>query len=176
MSLTPDTRLGPYEVTAQIGAGGMGEVYKARDTRLERTVAIKVLPAALAADPQFRERFDREARAISTCGGDGTLMGVGAPDVARTRRGEYICEYIMPTTVHIPVALLEAVDRRARALKLSRNRLVVRALEREVMEPSGWSPEFLDRLRNVDVATAEAVDELMATVRAGRRSKRPREL
>ena len=111
-----------------------------------------------------------------TCAGDGTLMGVGAPHVARTRRGEYICEYIMPTTVHIPVALLEAVDRRARALKLSRNRLVVRALEREVMEPSGWSPEFLDRLRNVDVATAEAVDELMATVRAGRRSKRPREL
>jgi Tol biopolymer transport system component len=63
--LTPGTRLGPYEVTAQIGAGGMGEVYKARDTRLERAVALKVLPEALAADRQFRERFDREARAIS---------------------------------------------------------------------------------------------------------------
>ena len=65
MALTPGTRLGVYEVTAQIGAGGMGEVYKGRDTRLDRTVAIKVLPEALAADPQFRERFDREARTIS---------------------------------------------------------------------------------------------------------------
>jgi len=65
LSLSSGARLGPYEVTAQIGAGGMGEVYKARDTRLDRTVAIKILPETLAADPQFRERFDREARAIS---------------------------------------------------------------------------------------------------------------
>ena len=65
MSLTPGTRLGPYEVVAALGAGGMGEVYKARDTRLDRTVAIKVLPSALAGDSQFRERFEREARAIS---------------------------------------------------------------------------------------------------------------
>jgi len=63
--LTPGTRLGPYEVLAAVGAGGMGEVFKARDTRLDRFVAIKILPAALAADPEFRERFDREARAIS---------------------------------------------------------------------------------------------------------------
>jgi serine/threonine-protein kinase len=65
VSLAPGTRLGPHEILSAVGAGGMGEVYKARDTRLDRTVAIKVLPAALAADPQFRERFDREARAIS---------------------------------------------------------------------------------------------------------------
>ena len=65
VALPPGTRLGPYEILAPLGAGGMGEVYKARDTRLDRTVAIKVLPAALAADPQFRERFEREARAIS---------------------------------------------------------------------------------------------------------------
>jgi predicted Ser/Thr protein kinase len=57
--------LGPYRIDRLIGAGGMGEVYKARDTRLDRTVAIKILPETLAADPQFRERFDREARAIS---------------------------------------------------------------------------------------------------------------
>jgi serine/threonine protein kinase len=65
MALATGTRLGPYEVVAPLGAGGMGEVYKARDTRLDRTVAVKILPPGLAADPQFRERFDREARAIS---------------------------------------------------------------------------------------------------------------
>jgi serine/threonine protein kinase/Tol biopolymer transport system component len=65
VALTPGTRLGVYEVIEQIGAGGMGEVYKARDTRLDRVVAVKTLPALLAGDPQFRERFDREARAIS---------------------------------------------------------------------------------------------------------------
>jgi serine/threonine-protein kinase len=65
-SLTPGTRLGPYEVLVAIGAGGMGEVYKARDTRLDRIVAIKVLANGLAADPQSRERFEREAKAISS--------------------------------------------------------------------------------------------------------------
>src|SRR5207245_8786703 len=66
MSLPPGTRRGPYEIVAPLGAGGMGEVYRARDTRLDRIVAIKVLPEALAADPQLRDRFDREARAISS--------------------------------------------------------------------------------------------------------------
>jgi Tol biopolymer transport system component len=65
MSLTSGSRLGPYEVLGPLGSGGMGEVYRGRDTRLDRTVAIKILPEALAADPQFLERFDREARAIS---------------------------------------------------------------------------------------------------------------
>ena len=65
MSLSAGARLGAYEMLSLLGAGGMGQVYKARDTRLDRTVAIKVLPDTLAADPQFRERFDREARAIS---------------------------------------------------------------------------------------------------------------
>src|SRR6266853_6734950 len=65
MALSAGTRLGPYEILSALGSGGMCEVYKARDTRLDRTVAIKILPDTLAADPQFRERFDREARTIS---------------------------------------------------------------------------------------------------------------
>ena len=65
VALSPGVRLGPYEIVAAIGAGGMGEVYRARDTRLDRTVALKILSDTLAADPQFRERFEREARAIS---------------------------------------------------------------------------------------------------------------
>src|SRR5215831_9154616 len=66
MSLVPGTQLGPYEITAPLGAGGMGEVYRARDNRLGRDVAIKVLPAHLCSDPVRRQRFEREARTIST--------------------------------------------------------------------------------------------------------------
>src|ERR1700751_5387748 len=65
MSLSPGTRLGPYEILSPLGAGGMGEVYRATDTRLNRTVAIKILPKHLSEKPEARERFEREARAIS---------------------------------------------------------------------------------------------------------------
>jgi eukaryotic-like serine/threonine-protein kinase len=65
MLFSEGTRLGPYEITAPLGAGGMGEVYKAHDTRLDRTVAIKVLPSALVGDARARQRFAREARAIA---------------------------------------------------------------------------------------------------------------
>jgi Tol biopolymer transport system component len=65
MTLVAGSRLGPYEILAPLGAGGMGEVYKARDTRLERTVAIKVLPQHLSSSPDVRQRFEREAKTIS---------------------------------------------------------------------------------------------------------------
>jgi len=65
MTAASGTRLGPYEITAALGAGGMGEVYRARDTRLERTVAIKILPAHLSSDPVRKLRFEREAKTIS---------------------------------------------------------------------------------------------------------------
>src|ERR1700693_5384755 len=65
MTLTAGTRLGPHEILSLIGAGGMGEVYRARDTRLDRIVAIKVLPAHLADNAELRERFEREARTIA---------------------------------------------------------------------------------------------------------------
>lgn len=66
MALTCGTRLGPYEIQSPLGTGGMGEVYRARDTRLDRAVAIKILPSHLSDNPEARQRFDREARAISS--------------------------------------------------------------------------------------------------------------
>jgi eukaryotic-like serine/threonine-protein kinase len=66
MPLSVGTRLGPYEILAPLGAGGMGEVYRARDERLERTVAIKILPEHRSSDAHLRERFEREAKAISS--------------------------------------------------------------------------------------------------------------
>src|SRR5215471_1868277 len=65
MALVAGTRLGPYEIVSPLGAGGMGEVYKANDTRLGRDVAIKVLPQHLSSTPELKARFEREARSVS---------------------------------------------------------------------------------------------------------------
>jgi Tol biopolymer transport system component len=82
MSLTSGTKLGPYEIQSALGAGGMGEVYRARDTRLDRTVAIKILPAHLSDNAEAKQRFDREARAISSLNHPNicTLYDVGHQD------------------------------------------------------------------------------------------------
>jgi serine/threonine protein kinase len=66
MAISAGARLGPYEIVGPLGAGGMGEVYRARDTRLARTIAIKVLPSHLSLSPELKERFEREARAIAS--------------------------------------------------------------------------------------------------------------
>ena len=95
------------------------------------------------------------------------------PAAARMRSCDIFMTIFMPTTVHVPPALLKSVDRRAKALGLSRNRMIVRALEQAVSDRSRWAPEFLQRLRAVDRATAEAVEELINDVKRGRRSKRP---
>src|SRR5215472_6673502 len=65
MPLASGAKLGPYEIVSLLGAGGMGEVYRARDTRLDRTVAIKVLNSTIACSPELKQRFEREARIIS---------------------------------------------------------------------------------------------------------------
>ena len=85
MSLEPGPSFGPYEITAPIGAGGTGVVYKAKDTRLDRTVAIKVLPEHLSRDPERRERFEREPRAVSSLNHPNicTLHDVGQHDGIR---------------------------------------------------------------------------------------------
>jgi serine/threonine protein kinase len=100
--LSKGTKLGPYEIIAPIGAGGMGEVYSARDTRLDREVAIKVLPSHLSSDPALRERFDREARAISKLNHPNvcTLYDVGHQDgidfiVMEYLEGETLADALM---------------------------------------------------------------------------------
>jgi serine/threonine protein kinase len=93
MTLVSGSRLGPYELQSPLGTGGMGEVYKARDTRLDRTVAIKVLAASLAADPRFRERFDREARTMAARLSSVALPGLQLDDVVT----------IASPTLHLPV-------------------------------------------------------------------------
>lgn len=79
----------------------------------------------------------------------------------------------MPTSVHLPKPLLEAVDRRAKALRMSRNRLIVRALERELANSSEWSSGFFEQLARTDDATREAVDGLLDQIRQRRSSKEP---
>jgi serine/threonine protein kinase/Tol biopolymer transport system component len=82
MTLTSGTKIGPYEIQSPLGAGGMGEVYRARDTRLDRTVAVKILPEHLSDNPEAKQRFDREARAISSLNHPNicTLYDVGHQD------------------------------------------------------------------------------------------------
>ena len=115
--LTPSTKLGPYEIISQIGAGGMGEVYKARDTRLDRVVAIKVLPAHLADRPDLRERFEREARTIAglnhphIC----TLYDIGHQDgidflVMEYLEGETLAMRLMKGALPVEQAVQYAIE------------------------------------------------------------------
>src|SRR6202163_2030767 len=92
MAILPGKRLGPYEILSNIGAGGMGEVYRATDTRLDRIVAIKVLPPHLADSSELRERFEREARAISSLSHPHicTLYDVGHQDGTNYLVMEYL--------------------------------------------------------------------------------------
>jgi Tol biopolymer transport system component len=124
MALAPGARLGPYEVLAPAGAGGMGEVYKARDTRLDRTVALKVLPSHLASNVVSRERFEREARAISHLNHPNicTLHDVGSADgvgflVMEYLDGETLMQRLsrgpipLAHTLQIAAPIAEALDR-----------------------------------------------------------------
>jgi serine/threonine protein kinase/Tol biopolymer transport system component len=102
MTLGAGAKLGPYEIQSPVGAGGMGEVYRARDTRLDRTVAIKILPAHLSSNPEAKQRFEREARAISSLNHPNicTLYDVGHQDgidylVMEFLEGETLADRLM---------------------------------------------------------------------------------
>jgi serine/threonine protein kinase len=92
MPLTSGTRLGVYEVLSAIGAGGMGEVYKARDTRLNRDVAVKVLPNVVAADPERLARFEREAQLLAALNHPNIAQVYGLEDsIPSTAQGQAPC-------------------------------------------------------------------------------------
>src|SRR5690348_288427 len=107
MPLKPDDKLGPYEVVVSIGKGGMGEVYRARDTKLDRDVAIKILPSALARDPDRLARFEREAK---------VLASLNHPNIAtihcleESPEGKAIAmELVEGSTLKAPLALSDAL-------------------------------------------------------------------
>jgi len=112
MSLVPGTRIGPYEITGAIGAGGMGEVYRARDTKLNRDVAIKVLPEAFAADPERLARFSREAHALAALNHPNiaTIYGIEEQDDTRALVMELVSgEDLAEVVSRGPVPLAEAL-------------------------------------------------------------------
>jgi serine/threonine-protein kinase len=104
MTLAAGTRLGPYEILAPIGAGGMGEVYRARDTKLDRDVAIKVLPAALAQDPERLARFEREAKVLASLNHPNIAQIYGIEDRA------LVMELVEGQTLHGPLPLETALS------------------------------------------------------------------
>ena len=104
MSLSVGTRLGPYEILAPIGAGGMGEVYRARDTKLDRDVAIKVLPAALAQDPERLARFEREAKVLASLNHPNIAQIYGIEDRA------LVMELVDGQTLQGPIPLDTALN------------------------------------------------------------------
>src|SRR5262245_39241000 len=124
MALAEGTQLGPYKILSPIGAGGMGEVYKASDTRLDRVVAIKVLPPHWAQDPEMRQRFGREAQAIAGLNHPNicTLHDVGQQDsthylVMEFLEGETLAARLehgalpMDEALKVAVAIADALDK-----------------------------------------------------------------
>src|ERR1039458_3460300 len=117
MPLSAGTKLGPYEIISAIGAGGMGEVYKARDTRLERVVAIKVLPTHLAGRSELRERFEREAKTIASLNHPHicTLFDTGHQDdidflVMEYIEGETLAQRLVKGPLPIQLVLQFAIE------------------------------------------------------------------
>src|SRR5215467_1536233 len=117
MPLASGTKLGPYEIQSPLGAGGMGEVYRAKDTRLERTVAIKILPAHLSCDPILKQRFEREAKTISNLNHPHicTLHDVGHQDdtdflVMEYLEGETLAQRLSRGAIALPELLKISID------------------------------------------------------------------
>ena len=131
MALAPGTKLGPYELVSLIGAGGMGEVYRARDPRLGRDVAVKILPASFAADPDRLRRFEQEARAIAALNHPNIL---GVHDIGQHDGTRFmVCELLEGESLHAVLSRGSLSHRRA--------------IDSPFRSPAVWRPRTARTLR-----------------------------
>ena len=150
MPLVAGTRLGPYEIVAPLGAGGMGEVYRARDTRLGREIALKVLPDDVAADPARRQRFEQEARAVSALNHPNILS---IYDVGSENGVVYMVSELVEGESAVDEAKLIAIrEGKAAVHPVHLEAAFARLRPSVTVESLGWSREFI-RAHNVRLST-----------------------
>src|SRR5215831_15564714 len=180
MQVVRGMRLGPYEIVSAIGAGGMGEVYKARDTRLDRTVAVKVIPERAASDPLVRQRFEREARAVSSLNHPNicSLFDIGHQDgvdylVMEYLEGETLASRLRKGPLPLHEALQAAIDI-AGALEAAHSRGIVhRDLKPSNVILTASGPKVLDfglakiQQESVTVASGGSVQQTVTTPLTG---------
>jgi eukaryotic-like serine/threonine-protein kinase len=178
MALTPGSKLGPYEIQSSLGAGGMGEVYRARDTRLDRTVAIKILPAHLSDDPEAKQRFDREARTISSLNHPNicTLHDVGHHEgidylVMEYLEGETLADRLRKGPLPVEQVLKYGIELCEGLEKAHRSGVVHRDLKPGNIMLTKTGAKLMDfGLAKVSVASPAATSGLTATLTTPARS------
>ncbi len=166
MPLSPGTTLGPYQIDAPLGAGGMGEVYKATDTRLDRTVAIKVLPEHVANDPDLKQRFEREAKTVAALNHPHicTLHDIGSQDgvdflVMEYLDGQTLAQRLEKGALPLDQALQVAIEIADALDKAHRQGIVHRDLKpANIMLTNVVRPSLRVRLRR-EQAKGKAIDK-----------------
>src|ERR1022692_1128292 len=159
MPLSAGDRLGPYEIVAPLGAGGMGEVYRARDTKLNRDVAIKVLPEALARDTQYMARFEREAQ---------MLAALNHPNIATVygiEQGALVMELVEGADLHGPLSLEEAIAI-ARQLAAGLEAAHERGIVHRDLKPANIMLTASGVVKILDFGLAKAASESVASASA----------
>lgn len=172
MALAPGTKLGPYEIQSPLGAGGMGEVYRAKDTRLDRTVAIKILPSHLSENPDAKQRFDREARTISSLNHPNicTLYDVGHQDgtdflVMEFLEGETLADRLRKGAMPITQLLKSAIEISDGLDRAHRSGVVHRDLKPgNIMLTKGGAKLMDFGLAKASLASANAASSLSMTL------------
>ena len=171
MALEASTKLGPYEIPSPLGAGGMGEVYKAKDTRLDRTVAIKVLPSHLSDNARLKERFEREARAVSSLNHSHicTLFDIGSENgvdfmVMEHIEGETLADRLKKGALPLEQALRHATETADALDKAHRQGVVHRDLKPGNIMLTKSGAKLLDfELAKLAAGQASASDSALPT-------------
>ena len=177
MPLEAGRQLGPYEIVSAIGAGGMGEVYKARDTRLDRTVAIKVLPEHVASDPDLKQRFEREAKTISSLNHPHicTLYDIGTQDgidflVMEYLDGETLAQRLEKGALPLDQALTVAIEIADALDKAHRQGIV----HRDIKPSNVMLTESGAKVLDFGIAVRFGAADLDTVTRFHSRDERPR--